>query len=109
LLLCVQSSDGAVILLSADKGLLPAHHEVELRLKCIGGLCGHYRDALVVIVKGMPPVRIPIVVDVEGSPLLLTPGSLGLFLQHEPIRLEFGQLPASTETVRCCPAVTGAH
>lgn len=60
------------------KGALPAYGSVVVTVSCFNDICGLFKDNLCVDVRGLEVQKFPVIVDVKGSPLVITKNQLGI-------------------------------
>jgi len=55
------------------KGVLKGNSEVIVKVTCFNDICGHFKDNLIIDVKGLPQRKFPLVAEIKGSPVVVCP------------------------------------
>lgn len=69
----LQNKKGIAIHCDHKHGDLKPHSEIMIQITLFNEICGFYQDNLCIDIKGLDPLKIPIKIDIQGSPVVISP------------------------------------
>ena len=74
----LSNNKGIALVFSPHEAHLPANAEVPVTVTIYNNVCGKFDDELICNVKGLPPVKFPVRINISGSPVVIPPNQVGL-------------------------------
>jgi hypothetical protein len=68
---------GLAVVCEPSKGQLPAYGSVVVTVSAFNDICGLFNDNLCCEIRGLDLKLFPVVIDVKGSPVIISPNQLG--------------------------------
>lgn len=88
----LQNNKGIAIVCEPNEGILNAYETVEIVVTVFNDICGMYEDNLVIDIKGLDPIKIPVLINVNGSPIIVTPNQVGVSFKGEYPEVNIGNV-----------------
>ena len=63
---------GVAVVCEPSKGSLPAYGSVVITVTAFNDICGLFKDLLFCEIRGLPTRNFDVLVDVKGSPVVVT-------------------------------------
>ena len=99
---------GVALTCSTYGGVLEPWATEDITVTLYSNACGSFGDAIAVSVQGLITTYVPCQVDIEGTPVFVEGGTLGLSLnsdRQQPHTIDFGAVLRSSASVNRCVRV----
>lgn len=88
----LQNNKGIAVVCEPNEGSLDAYQEVEVVVTIFNDICGMYEDTLIIDIKGLEPFKFPVLINVKGSPIIVTPNQVGVSFKGEYPEVNVGNV-----------------
>ena len=75
---------------------MPANAEVPIMVTIYNNICGKFDDQIFCNVKGLPPIKVPVRINISGSPVIIPANQVGLNYNTVPPTLPMPTIVANT-------------
>ena len=95
----LSNNKGIALVFTPHEGTLPANAEVPITVTIYNNLCGKFDDIIQCNVKGLPPVKFPVRINISGSPITIPLNQVGLNYNTIPPTLPMPTVVANTHPI----------
>ena len=88
----LQNNKGIAVVCEPNLGKLEAYQEVEVVVTVFNDICGMYEDTLKIEIQGLDPFTFPVHINVQGSPIIVTPNQVGVSFKAEYPEVNVGNV-----------------
>lgn len=89
----LQNNKGIAIVCEPNSGPLNAYENVEVIVTIFNDICGIYEDQLIIDIQGIEPAfKVPVLMNVKGSPIIVTPNQVGVSFKGEYPEVNIGNV-----------------
>ena len=88
----LQNNKGIAIVCEPNQGKLEAYQEIEIVVTVFNDICGVYEDTLNINIDGLAPYKFPVLINVKGSPIIVTPNQVGVSFKGEYPEVNIGNV-----------------
>ena len=88
----LQNNKGIAVVCDPNQGVLEAYQDIEVIVTVFNDICGTYEDFLTIDIKELTPFKVPVIINVQGSPIIVTPNQVGVSFKGEYPEVNVGNV-----------------